>query len=164
MRNGAKRDGRQAKVKIRKNRGRITTCSLLCALFLAILPNRCLASSVTVTASELNGRDRPGMDGEIEARFSDGEILETISLSGNWVEVEGGECGTVWCCADYLTEREPYTAANTSSGRVRIRQSPGGKPVGYVGKGKSVTVERCVLGWGYVGTGWVDLEFFTESR
>lgn len=136
--------------------------SALLLVGLLLSPFACMAQSVTVLASELNGRDRPDMEGIIEARFFEGEALEAVSLSGNWVEVEGGETGTVWCSADYLTEREPFEATNTSGGRVHIRETPDGKHIGYVGRGKSVTIERCVFGWGYMGTGWVALKHFSE--
>lgn len=121
------------------------------------------AETLTVTASELNGRATPSKKGHVEAIFMRGDELDAVSIDGEWVEVIGGETGTVWCHADYLTESEPYKATNTSGGAVNVRSEPDGDRVGKVSAGESVTIERRVMGWGYTGSGWVMLKYFSEE-
>ena len=119
-----------------------------------------------VTASSLNGRAAPNKTSRIEAIFERGDQLEaTGRVSGSWIEVYGGETGTVWCSADYLSEAagsRMYT--NTSGGRVRIRKSPDGSAIGWISAGKTVEVIRISNGWGYIpSTGWVKLCYFSSN-
>ena len=89
-----------------------------------------------------------------------------ISQDCEWVEVYGGETGTVWVAARYVTERmDGFTVKNLNNGRIRIRAKLGGKGKlkGYVGHGKSIVIDRVVLGWGHCSRGWVDLEYFIEE-
>lgn len=124
------------------------------------------ANVLYVTASELNGRAMPNRHSSVEAIFEKGwDLVPTGNVKGNWVEVYGGETGTVWCSADYLSEiNEPVVFENISSGRVRSRTTPNGKARGWVHSNESVTVTRIVNGWGYVeDCGWVSLEYFIEK-
>ena len=118
-----------------------------------------------VMATRLNGRAAPTKSSSVEARFERGDQLTpTGRTNGKWVEVEGGETGTVWCHSDYLSQ-EPHSVrfANTSNGRVRIRKHPDGKPVGWVKENQTITVSNIIDGWGYVEpTGWVNLSFFSR--
>ena len=86
----------------------------------------------------LNGRRDPNLQSPILMTIGRGDDVEVTSVDNGWAEILGGEAGTCWCCVDYLADYPPdesaalYTVA--SNGRVRIRQSPDGKAVGYVQK------------------------------
>lgn len=110
----------------------------------------------------LNGRARPDKHAPVEARFDNGEAVEALSIQNGWVEVIGGETGTVWCKAEYLSDSQSDSATyrNTSGGRVFVRNEPSGKKTGRIDAGKKVTVSRQIGNWGYIGSGWVDLSFF----
>lgn len=111
--------------------------------------------------SYLNGRARPSTSAEITMKLYNGDTVEVVGSHGEWIEIIGGESGTSFVKAKYISETlDPYTITNISGGRVRIRSCIDGETVGYVKAGKSVKVTRTMLGWGYIGSGWVDLEYF----
>jgi hypothetical protein len=126
------------------------------------------AETVYVCVSEdsyLNGRARPSTKAEITMRLYNGDELEAVSFSNDWVEVIGGESGTSWCKAIYLSEiKEPLWFVNTSGGRVRARKTPvDGKGTGWVSSRDTIKVTKIVMGWGYTSIGWVDLSYFTQK-
>ena len=121
-----------------------------------------------VTATVLNGRMHPTKRATIEATFYYADELRTtgqISRDHEWIEVYGGESGTVWVAIRYVTERfAPFTVTNENNGKIKIRsRHSGGKLNGYVKHGKSIEIDQVVLGWGHTKKGWVDLEFFIEE-
>ena len=119
-----------------------------------------------VTASLLNGRAKPSKKSSIEARFDYGDSITAIDWSNNhhWIEVNGGETGTVWVWWEYVTERtDEFTATNNNSYKVKIRQEPGGRLVGYLKPGKTVEIDRVIFGWGHCSKGWIDLDYLTEE-
>ena len=119
-----------------------------------------------VTASELNGRYEASTDSSIEAHFYYGDEVEAVSQKKGWIEVIGGECGTVWCKADYLTETlETLIYTNTSGARVRVRNLPeGDKRIRWIEENESVSVQRTAFGWGYVGDGYIDMSCFSLAE
>lgn len=120
---------------------------------------------VCTSGGDLNGRYKPSIHSSVEARFSNGEALEAVSYMEGWVEVVGGESGTVWCSQEYLSSsQKPIKYRNTSGGRVFVRDEIRGHKTGLeVRSGSVVTVRRQMDGWGYIGTGWVDLSYFEEE-
>lgn len=118
--------------------------------------------TVVITSGHLNARAEPEKGAEITMRLEAGDTVEAVSVKDGWIEVAGGETGTSWCKAEYLSSSSdsPHTYVNTSGGRVRVRDEIGGDHAGWVRSGASITVTRTVLGWGYIGSGWVDLSFF----
>ena len=74
-----------------------------------------------VTANVLNGRSAPGKKNRVEAMFDKGDILQATgnwSKNHTWVEVKGGENGTVWCDIRYLNAlEEPMTVSYHGKGR-----------------------------------------------
>lgn len=93
-------------------------------------------------------------------------MIETGEWSENheWVEVEGGETGTVWVHINYVSERKHYTVTNEKHKTVKVRKWPAvGKVTHYIKKGQTVDIEQCVLGWGKTKWGWVDLDYFVEE-
>lgn len=148
----------------------IDLCLLVFIILLAIFilspsDSRSETLYVCTRGDDLNGRAAPDKSARIEARFSNGEALEAVSYRDGWVEVIGGESGTVWCSQEYLSStQEARKYRNTSGGRVFVRGEIGGRKTGLeVRSGKAVTVHRQMDGWGYIGTGWVDLHFFEEE-
>jgi len=135
---------------------------------ISVLATNCaLGNQLYVTATELNGRANPNKHARVECYFSYGESVETtgsVSRDGKWVEVYGGETGTVWCSIDYLSETNGNSEyVNISGGRVRIRKTPDGKSVDWVKTNDTVTISRIVNGWGYIkNKGWVDLNYFSQ--
>lgn len=123
--------------------------------------------AVYVTASELNGREEPDMSASIEAHFYRGDELEAIGYKCGWVEVYGGETGTVWCKAEHLTECSvDADYVNTSGGRVFIHAELGDdskSPSHAVESRKRVTFTRVLYGYGYMGKGWVEMRFFEQE-
>ena len=123
--------------------------------------------TLTVQTRLLNGRSAPRKTASIEARFDYGDTLtETGEWSENyqWVEVEGGETGTVWVHINYVSERRHYFVTNEKHKTVKVRKWPVvGKITHYIKKGQVVDIEQCVLGWGKTKWGWVDLDYFVEE-
>lgn len=119
-----------------------------------------------VIASQLNGRAFPTKKAQIEARFDYGEVVTSTgrwSEDMKWVEIKGGDSGTCWCKADYLTERlHPFTVENEHKTKIKIRSLPNGKARSYLGPGRTLKITQVVLGWGKSKRGWVDLEYLIE--
>ena len=121
-----------------------------------------------VVADVLNGRAHPTKKAPVEAVFDYGDQLiptGKISKDRKWVEVAGGESGTVWVSIQYVSERfTEFTVINENNGKIKIRSKPvDGKIKGYVKRGKEIEIDRVVLGWGHCSKGWVDLEYFIEE-
>lgn len=140
---------------------------LLILIFLALLflPFKSAAETLFCTASTLNGRAEPSKKARVEAQFSYGDEMEVVGYTDNWIEVVGGETGTVFVSAKYCASSlEKVKYQNTSGGRVIIRESPEGKKKNdWIKVNKKVTVSAEVDGWGYIADrGWIDLSYFNE--
>ena len=135
-------------------------------LFLTIAINNAIAESTTlvVTVDELNGRAEPTTKSSVEMRLYKDDEVTFVSYNDGWVEIIGGETGTVFCKAEYLSEKDANlgTYKNTSGGRVHVRDSIGGKRIGSISANKNVEVSSIILNWGYIGNGWVDLQYFEQ--
>ena len=110
----------------------------------------------------LNGRAEPSKKATVEARFDKGDALTTTgewSEDHHWIEVIGGETGTVWVYADYVSERKGYIfVINSEYKKVKIRARPfDGKITGYLKRNKIIDVTNEVLGWGKTKYGWIDM-------
>ena len=115
----------------------------------------------------MNGRTNPRKTAFIECRFDHGDKLTATgewSEDNHWIEVYGGESGTVWVYADYVSERkEGFTVKNLDHQQVKIRSRPvDGKLKGYLKKNKTIEVDQVVLGWGKTPRGWIDLDYVEE--
>ena len=123
-----------------------------------------------VVADVLNGRAHPTKKAPIEAVYDYGDqLIPTGKLSRDkeWVEVLGGESGTVWVHVNYVSERfAEFLVVNANNGKVKIRSKiGGGKVKGYVKHGREIWIDRVVLGWGHTFKGgWVDLDYFVEEE
>ena len=141
------------------------------ALVMIVAPALCKAEDETVkmyvTASHLNGRARPSKKSKIEALFDYGDVVDAWQWSPkhHWIEVSGGETGTVWVCWEYLTERlDESTWWNGSGKKVKIRKEPFGTVIGYLPRDGEVVVDRVIFGWGHCNKGWINLEYLTEEN
>lgn len=150
------------------NRSFKTIASLLVSIILTLCPVfSCLATSHYVNISEgtyLNGREKPSKKSFITMRLFRGDKVNVLGFSGDWAEVEGGESGTSFVKAKYLsTILEPVRFRNVSSGRVRVRTEPvSGSTAAWLSSGKTVTVLSIVSGWGRIASGWIDLSYFEK--
>ena len=136
-------------------------------LLTALIVSTAISEDLIVTASILNGRERPGTNAAIEAFWDRGDLVEPTgewSTDHQWVEIFGGETGTVWCSIKYLTERsEPFKVTNENRSSIKIRKRPvNGTVIGYLKPGKTITITQVVLGWGKCKSGWVDLGYLVE--
>lgn len=113
--------------------------------------------------SYLNGRAAPNKKAEVTMKLYSGDEVEVVGVVDGWIEIVGGESGTSFVDSRYVSETdEPYKMVNTSGGRVRVRDSIDGKAIGYVKAKGVVTVERTISGWGYIGSGWIMLDYFSD--
>jgi len=120
-----------------------------------------------VVVDLLNGRDRPNRHGTKEAMFDYGDSLTPTgrwSADHNWIEVYGGESGTVWVCAKYVSEiAGSFYVENLDYSQVKIRKRPiDGRLTGYLKRGKALLIDQVVLGWGHCSKGWIDLSLVAE--
>lgn len=120
---------------------------------------------VCTSGDDLNGRARPDPHARVEMHIPNGDSVQAVSRVEGWVEVVGGETGTVWCAQQYLSSsKEAAKYRNTSGGRVFVRDDVQGAKNGLVvSNNKVVTVRRQLSGWGFIGTGWVDLQYFSKE-
>ena len=147
---------------------------ILALLALTLIVGGCWAEDAEntplwVTANLLNGRAKPDKGSHVEARFDYGDRLTPTgrwSKNRKWVEVIGGESGTVWCDIRYLSEREDvFTVYSLNPGSIRARIRPGaGKITGKIKKGERIEITQVVLGYGLCKKGWVDLGYFIEEE
>lgn len=144
---------------------------IICLLLALIaLTGCCIAEEnqcAYVMVKLLNGRARPSKKSFQEARFDYGDSLEETgewSADHNWIEVYGGETGTVWVHINYISERKKvFTVMNENYKQVKIRKSPvSGKITGYLKKGKELEIDSVVMGWGHCSKGWIDLYYVEE--
>lgn len=139
---------------------------LLMVLLMTFLTSNAAAStSLYCIADRLNGREKPTKNSGVGAYFEYGEELEVVGYEGDWVEVVGGETGTVFVSAQYVASSlETTKYKNVSSGRVIVRDAPNGnKKKDYVKTKKTVTISAIIDDWGYIkNRGWVCLEYFEE--
>lgn len=137
---------------------------LMMVLLMTFLSNFAAAStSLYCVADRLNGREKPSKNSNIEAHFEYGEELEVVGYDGDWVEVIGGETGTVFVNAQYVASSlETTKYKNISSGRVIVRDAPNGnKKKDYVKAKKTVTISAVIDNWGYIkNRGWINLDYF----
>lgn len=133
-----------------------------------LLTFMCVANAETMyvhvgEGTFLNGRHDPKIGSAVEMRLHRGDEVTVLSIDGSWAQIEGGEAGTAWCFVEYLASYPPDTDAPlytvVSNGRVRVRQSPDGKTVGYVYDGNRVEVRFVMDGWAYIGNGYVMAEY-----
>ena len=120
-----------------------------------------------VEASLLNGRAEPNKKAKVEALFDQGNTVTAWCWSENhhWIEVTGGETGTVWVWYEFLNEEtEPSIWVNDYGSKVKIRKEPFGTVIGYLKNGKEVEIEQIIFGWGRCSRGWIDLFYLTEER
>ena len=112
--------------------------------------------------SHLNGRARPSKHADITMKLYKGETIQVIeAVEDGWLKIVGGETGVSYVDSRYVSESlESFYATNISGGRVRVRDSIGGRTVAHIKAGGRVKVERTMLGWGYIGSGWIMLEYF----
>lgn len=148
---------------MKKTIAAITTIAI-CAIALTASAG---GTTVYVTASELNGRAEANKKANVEARFFRDDELEAVGFTVGWVEVIGGETGTVFSKAEHLTEYAiDAKYQNTSGGRVFIHCELGdnSRDANHaVENGKSVTITRVLFGYGYMGSGWVDMRCFEQE-
>ena len=122
-----------------------------------------------VTATQLNGRARPSKKAKVEAFWDYWDTVEATgewSYDREWIEIKGGEGGTVWCNIRYLTEIfEPVKMKNADYPSIKIRKKPEkGGVVGYLKKNRTVEITQVVLGWGKCKKGWIDMSLLTECE
>ena len=129
------------------------------------------ATVVVQESSHLNGRAKP-VNGPIEMKLYLGDKVEIVSYGRDgWVEIIGGETGTVWVKDAFLTD-EWYTLENpevyriSSNGRVRVRTIPDGEASGWAKNGDMVTVSAIAVKngvtWAKIEDGYVMERFLTE--
>lgn len=135
-------------------------------LFLTIVINNSMAESTTlvVTVDELNGRAEPTTKSSVEMHLYKDDEVTFVSYTDGWVEIIGGETGTVFCKAEYLSEKDANlgTYKNISGGRVNVRDNIEGKKINSIAANKNIEVSSIILNWGYIGNGWVDLQYFEQ--
>lgn len=142
---------------------------ILAVSVLVVAAASCVASAevlyVCTSGGDLNGRSRPHPHASVEMHIPNGDSVQAVSRVEGWVEVVGGETGTVWCAQQYLSSsKEAAKYRNTSGGRVFVRDDVQGAKNGLaVSNNKVVTVQRQLSGWGFIGTGWVDLQYFSKE-
>lgn len=139
-------------------------CLIFIFIFL-LIANVAKAETVYCIADKLNGRYTPNIKSERGMILYYSDEVEALKLNDNgWVEIIGGESGTVWCKAEFLSVSiEPREWKNISNGSVNIRKAPSleAKICGRVKKGRIMRITAEVLGWGYIkDQGWVDLNYF----
>lgn len=112
--------------------------------------------------SHLNGRARPSKHADITMKLYKGDAVEVIeAVDDGWLKIVGGETGISYIDSRYVSESlESFYATNISGGRVRVRDYIDGRTVAYIKAGGKVKVERTMLGWGYIGSGWIMLDYF----
>lgn len=121
-----------------------------------------------VTATLLNGRATPSKKATVEARFDKYDIVKATgewSKNHEWVEVCGGETGTVWCAVKYLSEiTQPVIYRNMSQSKIKIRKKPfNGTVVKYLKPNKTIEILQIVNGWGRSKSGWIDISYLVED-
>lgn len=112
--------------------------------------------------THLNGRERPKKGTDILCYFERGDAVNVIDVKNGWAKLdEGGEASNCWVSLDYLTADLSGRVEMTvgSNGRVRVRDDPNGKVVGYVNDGDVVSVAVIFEGWARTDKGWISSDY-----
>lgn len=120
------------------------------------------------TSGELNVRDAAGYDGQKIGYLMPGDAVGFVEHKHGWTLVTCGvEAGKGWVKTEYLTTDLDGAGeyVNTSGGRVRLRDAPDGKGIGWVKAGATVSVSGWVVDsdgreWGCTKSGYVARECF----
>jgi len=145
----------------------VAVLTILCAIGGSLAEEQPVTMYVTVSAdSWLNGRSAPDTHSSVEARFQAGDTVDVYEVNGNWAKVAGGESGTVWCTAAYLSDTapdaQPETRTVQADGRVRVRETPDGSTVRWLKNGDTVKVQFTIGGWACIGDGYVLETYLNE--
>ena len=143
----------------------------LCAMLLFV--QVATAEAMTLYAAheegDLNIRDKPY--GDRIGYLLPGDSGEFVRQEGEWVFLALGiEAGGGWVSAKYLTA-DPEAAGqyvNASGGRVRIRETPGGKAAGWIKAGRTVEVLAVLPDengdmWGRTKTGYIAMKYLERG-
>lgn len=139
----------------------ILAAVLLFAVFPALAEGEL---TVTLSSGTLNVRSEP--NGRIIAELYDGDEVTLISERSGWARVYCPcEAGEGYVSSAYLTDGsgEAGKYNNASDGRLRIRDKPDGKAIGWLKKGATVTVTAWRKGWAWVDSGWVDGDYLERN-
>ncbi|MCA1031873.1 SH3 domain-containing protein [Bacillus timonensis] len=156
-------------------------------LFGSTKPNESTKKEGKITATALNIRSTPSLQGAIIGKVYKDEKVTIVSEKENWVEINH-DGGTAWIHKDYVriettvslparpssppndgsTNKQSYTATVTATSlNVRSEGSLEGKVLGTVKIGDSVTVKQELNQWceiSYNGsTGWVACWFLEKN-
>lgn len=132
------------------------------------------AEAVTLYAihseGELNIRKEPNLHADRVGYLSPGDTAEYRSQCGEWIYVELGiEEGGGWVHGNYLSS-DPQAAGlyrNCSNGRLRKREVPGGKTIGWLQMDASVQVYGILPDddgtlWARISDGYVQLQWLRK--
>ena len=99
--------------------------------------NSMICATASVQTKLLNGRAAPRKKATVEARFDYGDKLELTgewSDDHTWVEVIGGETGTVWVSIRYISERKHFNSSRV----IRLISVISALPFSHPGHKKAV--------------------------
>lgn len=122
---------------------------------------------MTITGDLVNGRLEPSKQATRACLpLEYGDDVKAIFWSKNhkWIEVLGGDGGSMYVYYEYITERtDIYKVKNAMAGKVRARKRPvDGGVSGYIKRGQTIKIYQTIFGWGRTDKGWVDLSCFYE--
>lgn len=125
---------------------------------------------VQITSGNLNIRERPLLKSKAVGSLEASDRVVAIGYDGGWTLVEAPvEAGAGWVKSEFLTtSTDGYgDYANSSGGRVRLRNGVGGESLGWLPAGKRVTVSAWAEDmngehWAYVGKGYVMAQYLSK--
>lgn len=126
------------------------------------------ASGHTVNADTLNVRSGPGTNYAIVGTLAKGTVVNTVSTSGSWTQINSPKTG--WVASQYLTNT-PHTTSytryvNASSLNVRSGPGTGYSIVGTLSNGTAVTVTGTSGDWSKISSpkaGWVLTAYLSST-
>jgi hypothetical protein len=154
--------------------GTVTVCvvALICILLMGFLASPFCpewlyirsAGAETVLYPNVNdflsGRAEPDKDSFLECKFYPGdEMIPTGDAKDGYIEVIGGETGTVWVNEKYVISSKTGTVK--SNGRVNVRSEPDSNSshVKWVYDGDTIEIYTESSGWIKTDGGWINGNF-----
>ena len=142
----------------------LAACITALLLALSAVGGQAQTYYADITKGTLNIREGPGLDNAVIGSLYPGDEVESVESKDGWTHIKADiEAGGGWVKSEYLSTRYGVTGTyiNHTGGRIRVRDSAGGKNVvRWVKAGKTVTVKSWAEdhkgnAWAFVGDGYV---------
>ncbi|MBM4762400.1 SH3 domain-containing protein [Bacillus sp. B15-48] len=127
--------------------------------------------TLTITATNLNVREGPGLDSPVVAKVQKGEHYSIIQKKDNWIQITLSNGNVGWVSNEFTAadkqHKKTFQAFATDKLNVRSTPSLNGSIIGQLTKGEQVTVRMKENDWALIHfdgkEAWVNSQYLTTT-